>query len=334
MAKILVVGGLYDEDQDQQLNDARKRFAAALGKAIIAGGHILLGGCRTTLVAVAADEKAAELKKSPKSVIKSWLTSGTKPSHDKGEIVKSLVPNWSQVPRRYTYPEPIKQADVIIIVGGWDGTHYAASWARLANKPLIPVAALGLAASEIYQDELSDFDRRYGIRVSQDDYQSLNRFVGNWSDEAIIEFAGAVLVLAEKIILPTEVFIIMSFAEKPELKDAYATFQRVCKAFGLHAFKVDDHLDTHGRIIPSIIDSIRRCAFIIADVSEPRPNVYYELGYAQALGKNVITTAFKNTQLPFDIFDVPTQYWDGQTTLEEKLKFQLSRMGYIKKNDL
>jgi hypothetical protein len=39
----------------------------------------------------------------------------------------------------------------------------------------------------------------------------------------------------------------------------------------------------------------------------------------QALGKGVITTAYKGTQLPFDIFDVPTLYWNSQRALREEL---------------
>jgi len=330
MGKILVAGGLYDEDEDEQLSRARRKFASALGREIILRGHELLGGCRTSLdaeVAVAAHNAALERKIEPKRVITSWVTSTTKPSHDKGEIVRSRVANWSQVPRRYTYPEPIKQADVVIIVGGWDGTHYAASWARLASKPIIPVAAFGLAAAEIFDDELSAFDSRYSARLSLDEYQILNRLIANWPDEAIGGFAKDVLTLAEHLIVSTEVFVIMSFAEKGHLKDAYNTFRRVCREHGFDAFKVDDHFDTNRRIVPNIIDAIRRCAFIVADVSEPRPNVYYELGYAQALGKNVITTAYEGTQLPFDIFDVPTQYWDCQDTLERKLQTELVRIG-------
>ncbi|HWS94604.1 MAG TPA: hypothetical protein VN306_19580 [Mycobacterium sp.] len=333
MARILVAGGCYEEDKDKQLSDARNQFASALGKEIIDRGHVLLGGCRTGLdamVANAAHEAASERGLDPKNVIKSWVTSGTKPSHDKGEIIKSRVPDWSHVPRRYTYPEPIKQADVVMIIGGWDGTHYAASWARLASKPLLPVAAFGLAAAEIFDDELADFDRRYGTRLSLDEYQILNRLVGNWSKEVVSDFARDIISLAERIIVSTEVFVIMSFAEKGYLKDAYKTFCRVCMDFNLHAFKIDDHFDAHQRIIPNIIEAIRRCAFIIADLSEPRPNVYYELGYAQALGKNVITTACQGTELPFDIFDVPTQYWDCQDTLECKLEAALLHMGYKK----
>jgi hypothetical protein len=327
MSRILVAGGVYEDD----LNVSRDRFASVLGKQIIARGHVLLGGCRTRLDAIVADaayEAAKENKLDPKKVIKSWISHGQNPAHDKGEIVRSQVDNWSQVPRRYVYPEPIKQADVVVVVGGWDGTHYAASWARLANKPLVPVAAFGGAALEIYQDELADFDRRYGVRLSLDEYQLLNRFIGKWSDVEVNDFAEDVLSLAERIILSKDVFVIMSFAERGELKDAYNTFRRVCKDFGLSAFKIDDHLDVGKRIIPNILDAIRRCAFIIADVTDPRPNVYYELGFAQALGKDVVVTALASTPLPFDIYDIPTQYWDHQGALEDKLRASLLRMGY------
>jgi hypothetical protein len=329
MGRILVAGGHLPDG----LDDARSTFASALGKEIIARGHVLLGGCRTRLdatIANAAYEAAREKKLDPKKAIKSWVCAGQEPAHDKGEIVKSQVDNWTQVPRRYAYPEPIRQADVVIVVGGWDGTHYSASWARLADKPLVPVAAFGGAASEIYQDELANFDRRYSARLSLDEYQILNRLVGKWSKEQVGLFAEEVLSLAERIILSKRVFLIMSFAEKVELTDAYDTFRDICKDFGLSAFKIDDHFDARQRIIPNILDEIRRCAFIIADVSDPRPNVYYELGFAQALGKDVILTAHTGTQLPFDIFDVPTQYWDGQRTLKQKLESALLRMGYRK----
>ena len=80
MAKILVAGGLYDKDEDQHLNTARSQFASFLGKEIITGGHVLLGGCRTHLdatVANAAHEAAIEKKLDRKNVIRSWVTSDT-----------------------------------------------------------------------------------------------------------------------------------------------------------------------------------------------------------------------------------------------------------------
>jgi hypothetical protein len=330
MARILVAGGLYQEDNQQQRGDASASFAEALGREIIARGHVLLGGCRSTLdakVAAGAEAEALQRKRDPRPLIRSWVTETAEPSHSIGEIVRSRMGDWGRVPRGFFFPEPIQQADAVIILGGRDGTHYAASWARLANKPLVPVATFGLAAAEIFNDELSAFDRRYAARLSLDEYQILDRLLPDWRQDTVSAFAKDVVTLAERLITPTDVFIVMSFAEKGHLLDAYNTFKRVCKESGFFAFKVDHHLDPRQRIVPAIFSSIRRSAFIIADLSEPRPNVYYELGYAQALGKDIITTALKNTRLPFDVFDVPTLYWDSQDTLEKKIKGEIIRLG-------
>jgi hypothetical protein len=330
MARILVAGGLYPPEDDPKLCDALKRFSKSLGRELIDRGHVVLGGCRTSLDAVvagAAEAEAIVKQLEPKRIIRSWITSTTTPAHDKGEITRSRVFDWGQVPRGYAFPEPIREADVIIIVGGWDGTHYAASWTRLANKPLVPVAAFGLAAAEIFIDEQQNFERRYATRISSDDYDTLNRVLPDpMTPESIDSFAKDVVSLAERLIASKEVFIIMSFAEKGYLIDAYDTFCQVCEDNKFHGFKVDDHIDTNQRIVTTVLDSIRRSAFIIADVSEPRPNVYYELGYAQGIGKSIITTAFQGTQLPFDIFDVPTLYWNNQRTLRQELDKRMKQI--------
>jgi hypothetical protein len=167
---------------------------------------------------------------------------------------------------------------------------------------------------------------KYATRLTQDEFGSLNCLLTNFEPETIANFAKEVVSLAERMITPTEVFVIMSFAEKGHLKDAYNTFKRVCEANGFRAFKVDQHFDARQRIVPSIISSIRRSAFLIADLTEPKPNVYYELGYAQALGKDIVTTAQEGTPLPFDVFDIPTHFWDSQDTLERKLQLEIERI--------
>jgi hypothetical protein len=98
--------------------------------------------------------------------------------------------------RGFAFPEPIQEADVIIFVGGWDGTHYAARWARLANKPLVPVATFGLAAAEIFGDEVASFDRRYAARLTLDEFQILNRLLPNCDQATVTDFAKDVVSLA------------------------------------------------------------------------------------------------------------------------------------------
>ncbi len=84
---------------------------------------------------------------------------------------------------------------------------------------------------------------------------------------------------------------------------------------------------TNEPIVQRIIEGIKTSAFVIADVSPLTPNVFYELGFAQGFGKQVIVTAKMGTQLPFDIKDVPVILWDDD---QEKFKKQLlKRVGPI-----
>ncbi len=327
MSKILVAGGVHADGDDA---DARTRFAAALGRQIILGGHTLLGGCRTSLdahVAKAAAEVAKAKGWDSRKLIKSWLSKNTqKPVHPYGALMRSEVQDWAQIPRGLVFPEPIQEADAVIIVGGWEGTHYAASWSRLAGKPLIPVASFGGAAADIYRDELAMFERRYGARIPPEEYHLLNRILADESDAAMEAHAAEVLGLAERTILSSDVFVVMPFEDKGHLRDAYKTFQRVCERKKFTAMRVDNHLDGNARIVPAIFAKIRHSAFVIAELSGARPNVFYELGFARALGKAVIHTAYKGTELPFDVFDVPTHFWDSQSELEEKLDAAIDQL--------
>ncbi|MDX1980271.1 MAG: hypothetical protein SFV51_08380 [Bryobacteraceae bacterium] len=326
MASILIAGGFDDADG---LDHPIPVFVRALAAEVIRQNHVLLGGCQTRFdaeAAKAAEAAARTAGKQAEDWIVSYVGKGTVPIHDIGSVRQSQLPRWDLLGPKLVYPEPVAQADAVILVGGWEGTRRAANWARLAGKPVLPVATFGLAAAEIFETELQDFKTRYSTRVRKNDYELLNSVV---SDPAKVEaYARRVVSLAERIITPRNVFVIMSFTKDPILEDVYDTFQTACKDGKFEAFKIDEHIDTSKqRIVPEIIEAIQQAAFVIADVSEPKPNVYYELGWAQALGKDVIVTAKEGTRLPFDIYDVPTILYENQKSLREALKAKIQRIG-------
>ena len=107
--------------------------------------------------------------------------------------------------------------------------------------------------------------------------------------------------------------------------DAYDSFQEVCKEYDYECKRVDES-NTVDRIVPQIFESIRKSAFVIADLTEQKPNVYYEFGLAQGLGKPYIVTAYKGTTLPFDVHDVPTLFWESQKQLKEMLRQKVKRL--------
>jgi len=238
MARILVAGGLMQQDEENSdASAARRLFAAEIGRQIVARGHVVLGGCRTSLdaeVAMAAEKEAISMKKTTKQVVRSWVTKSTTPSHSVGEIIRSKMVDWGRVPRGLAFPEPVQEADVVIIIGGWDGTHYAASWARLANKPLVPVAAFGLAAAEIYEDEMRSFERRYGARLSVDDFETLNRLLQNYDETSVREFAKDVISLAERTSALRETMALLATEIREgvgaALGEAHGTADRLAEA--------------------------------------------------------------------------------------------------------
>jgi len=76
-----------------------------------------------------------------------------------------------------------------------------------------------------------------------------------------------------------------------------------------------DHAEFAGNIVEEIKKMIRDSVAVIADISEGKPNVLYEVGFAHALGKptvHVSCTPLKD--LPFDVSQWNTiQYQKGQT---------------------
>ena len=66
------------------------------------------------------------------------------------------------------------------------------------------------------------------------------------------------------------------------------------------------NIEENRRITDTIISAIQRSGLIAADLTESRPNCYYEPGYSHALNKQVIQTCEHGTPLHFDISTYPT----------------------------
>jgi hypothetical protein len=329
MLNIAVLGGF--DDQNDGDGEGLIEFCQALGREIVSRGHTLMGGAQTELDRVVASAAAEHVPtESSAQRIQSWIARGHKPVHSIGRIINSGRPSWDPGDAVRGVPEPIDRADVVVLIKGFQGSRRAYWWASAAHKPVLPIAYFGGAAEEIYECELEAFDRNYGRRLRKEDYEQLNEVGSDY-----VSKAKRIVQLAEDIAHSQEVMVAMSYTqEEPtatELKNLAEVYKRACQDFQYVCRRVTEK-NTERMITHEIMASISQSAFVLVDLTDLRPNVMYELGFAEGLGKPIIITARKGTDLPFDIKDRPVIFWTNDLVqlgddLKEKIRPIAQRQG-------
>ena len=123
---------------------------------------------------------------------------------------------------------------------------------------------------------------------------------------------------------PNTAFIIMRMNPTlPELDDVHLIVKETFAEFGVAATRADDiqHQDS---ITQTILERIAGAEFLFADLSGGRPNVYYEVGYAHALGKRPILYRQESTPLHFDLLVHNVPEYRNITDLRQKLRDRLT----------
>jgi hypothetical protein len=93
-------------------------------------------------------------------------------------------------------------------------------------------------------------------------------------------------------------FILMPFDEK--YNSVYYNIKQVTQEVGMKAKRADNIFDVKP-IIHDVWEYINKARFIIANLSEKNPNVFYEVGLSHALNKKVILITHSMKDVPFDL---------------------------------
>ncbi len=97
-----------------------------------------------------------------------------------------------------------------------------------------------------------------------------------------------------------------------------------CSDVGVYCERLDEQ-NFMGSMLDRIYNQISRADILIADLTAKNPNVFYEVGYAHALGKTVILLTQCADDIPFDLKHFPhiiygTQIKDLRTKLGPKIQ--------------
>jgi hypothetical protein len=133
------------------------------------------------------------------------------------------------------------------------------------------------------------------------------------------------------------VFVVMPFDSA--FDDIYEiAIKEACDYAGAYCERLDDQIFEE-RMLDRIYNQIAKADILIADMSNRNPNVFYEVGYAHALGKRVILLTNNAEDIPFDLNQHFHIVYNGsisnlRTNLGQRLKWYIENPSYSKVDQL
>lgn len=121
-------------------------------------------------------------------------------------------------------------------------------------------------------------------------------------------------------------FVIMPFTDK--LNPIYERIIKpIIKELNLTALRADE-IFTSKPIIEDVWNNIKKAKFLIADLTDRNPNVFYELGLAHAFNKEVVLISQSLHDVPFDLRHFRIIIYKDSISGADELKSTLKQ--YIK----
>jgi len=124
--------------------------------------------------------------------------------------------------------------------------------------------------------------------------------------------------------IPAKAFVLVLMPFGKRFNDLYTRIKDAIKDAGADSERIDEQKFTEP-IMQRVYDQIARADIVVAEVSQPNRNVFYEVGYSHALGKPTILLKREATDIPFDLKDYPHVIYghsisDLKTQLRERVE--------------
>lgn len=121
-----------------------------------------------------------------------------------------------------------------------------------------------------------------------------------------------------------KIFVAMPMAaDNHSYANNLEAIKQACQEVGFDAQRVDD-IQSNQPITDDMLRMIDEADYVIADLTDRRPNVFYEAGYARGIGKTPIYIAAEGTKLDFDIQGYSILFFGPTRQLREKIVARLT----------
>ncbi len=107
----------------------------------------------------------------------------------------------------------------------------------------------------------------------------------------------------------------------PRSTEAYGAIEAVADERQLTVRAADPHVKNN-----KILQLIESSEFTVVDLTVPNPNVYFEAGFAQAIGKSLIYIAKKGTDIDFGFTEYPIIFFETKYDLRRKMCERLDKL--------
>lgn len=220
----------------------------------------------------------------------------------------------------------------------------------------------GLNLHDYYTNsELSEIIKEYGLQTHRSKWDKLVEIIaseiitprtllGSLSTEQLIEFYFDVIqddftstelsreTLIREIInsynlkwlesITNKGFIMMPISKDKDLMKVYQIIKDEAMKFDINAERIDE-MASSNRITIAILEKIKNSEYFFVDLTNERPNVYYELGYLHGLEMSwdkIILMARTGTKLHFDIKDLNTIIYKNSNHFRKELVKRLKQI--------
>lgn len=236
------------------------------------------------------------------------------------EAFKDLIVQWEN-----SYPDLRRQAELRSAINrekSWVRQEVIAAHCFKAVTISPPPAVGGLVMSRVDAFTML-FNAPYGMSLVSVVMDMVDETIGVLrSSPAEADSSQDEPILREEAV-PGYAFIVMPMTGgRHDFDDVHDAIKEAAARCGIQAERVDEPHSTD-RITDRILESIRRAEYVIADLTDAKPNVYFEAGYAHALRKTPIYIAKAGTPLEFDLKDYPVIFFQGLRQLKDDLEKRL-----------